>query len=89
MRHRIEQDHRAGRKLQRDLRLLAGRQLDGIEHDPVHALRVVVRQVDAGAEEELATYSWNDSPLGSCAAMWRTRGVTVKVTSTFSSSVGS
>ena len=34
-------------------------------------------------------YSLGDSPDGSCAPILRSRGLTVKVTSTISSSVGS
>jgi hypothetical protein len=55
VRHGIEYDHEFGRQLQRHLRLLAGRQFDGVDRHLVeNLLQADVRQVDARAPEDLA-----------------------------------
>ena len=53
--HRLEHDDEGGRQLQRQERLLAGRQFDRVEGDLLHrCLQAVLGQVDAAAPEDLA-----------------------------------
>ena len=90
MRHRVEDDHELGRQLQRQDRPLAGRQLDELERYLVEQPLEVVGQIDARAPKKIwRQYSAGGSVSGSWAAILRTRGLTVNVTSTISSSVGS
>ena len=74
MRHRIEDDDELGRQLQRQERLLAGRQLDRVEGD---LLRSADRDHPGRSTPELQKiwrkYSANGSSSGSCAAIRRTR----------------
>ena len=73
------------------MRLLAGRQLDGVERDLLHrCFEIVLGQVDAASPRRPGgNIPRSAASSGSCAAIRRTRGLTVKVTSTISSSVGS
>ena len=55
MRHRLEHDDELGRNLQRQDRLVAGGQFDGVERDLLHhGVEIILGQVDAGAPEDLA-----------------------------------
>jgi hypothetical protein len=64
MRRRFENDHRSRRELQRQQRLLARRQLHGIERDLLHrCVEAVIGQVDAGAEEDLPVVFPDRQPL--------------------------
>ena len=75
--------------VERHRRPFAGGKLHDVERDASDDVLDVVREVDARTPENLAHVFGSGSASGSCAAIWRTRGFTVKLTSTRLSSVGS
>ena len=87
VRHRIEDNHKIRRQLQRKLRLPAGRKLDCIKRDLLNQPIEVIWKIDRRAPEYLAKILRERKLVGSCAAIRRTRRLTVNVTSTISSSV--
>ena len=88
--HRIEGDDEIVRQLQRDQRLLARRKFDGFDGEFLSRLSLdVSRQVDTRAPDNLPQIFRLRQGVGIVRGDRRTRGLTVKVTSTISSSVGS
>ena len=53
VRHRVEDDHELRRQLQRQNRLFAGRELDGLERDLVDQPREILGQINPGTPEDL------------------------------------
>src|SRR6266850_1056579 len=86
MRHGIEHDQTAPRQLQRKDGPFSRRQVDAFEHDFPQQLLQIGWKIDGRTPEDLAIIA-ADNSSGLWAAIFRTRGLTVKVTSTRLSSV--
>ena len=87
MRHGIEHDQRALRHLQGKDRPFARRQVDDFERDLAQQLLRIARKIDRRTPEHLAKIFGRRQLVGTMGRDLRTRGLTVKVTSTRLSSV--
>jgi hypothetical protein len=86
--HRNEKDNEIIKQLHRQRRLLSRRQFDRINGELGETFRSRLGEIDTRTPEHLPVIFDPGSVSGLCAAMRRMRGLTVKVTSTISSSVG-